>query len=44
MKDPLHAMAQIVHRASAHGTGYLEKDEAGTGIDVGLGRPLKRDQ
>ena len=37
-------MAQIVNRAGAHGTRNLEKNKAGTRIDVGLGRPFKCDQ
>ena len=37
-------MAQIVHRAGEHGTRNLEKNKAGTGIDVGLGRTFKCDQ
>ena len=44
MKDPPQAMAQIVDRAGAHGTGNLKKDKARPRIDVGLRRPFKRDQ
>jgi hypothetical protein len=43
MKEPLDATAQIVHRAGEDGTRNLQKNKAGTRIDVGLGRPLKGD-
>jgi len=34
-------MAQIVHRASEHGTCNLKKNKTRTRIDVGVGRTLK---
>jgi len=36
-------MAQIKNRAGTHGTRNLEKDKAGTRINVGPSRPLKGD-
>jgi hypothetical protein len=37
-------MAHIVNRAGEHGTGNLEKDEAGSWINVGLRRTFKGDK
>lgn len=37
-------MTEVVNCARQHGTRYLEKDKAGTGIDVGLGRAFKSDE
>jgi hypothetical protein len=37
-------MTQIVKRAGAHGTRNLKKDETGTWIHVGMGRPFECDQ
>ncbi len=37
-------MAEIINCAGKHGTGNLEKNKAGTWIDIGLSRPLKCDQ
>jgi hypothetical protein len=43
MKEPLDPMAQIKNRAGTHRGRNLQKNKAGTGIDVGLSRPLKGD-
>jgi hypothetical protein len=37
-------MTEVINRAGEHGTSYLEKDKAGTGIDVGLCRAFKGDE
>ena len=37
-------MTEVVNCAREHGTRYLEKDKAGTGIDVGLGGAFKSDE
>jgi hypothetical protein len=44
MKDAAQAMAQVVNRTGAHGTGNLKKDKARPWIDVGLRRPFRGDK
>jgi hypothetical protein len=44
MEDALQAMAHVVKRASEHGAGNLEEDEARSWIDVGSCRPFKGDK
>jgi hypothetical protein len=44
MKDAPDTMARVINRSGDHGTGDLEKDKAGAGIDVSLRGPFKRDK
>ena len=37
-------MTEVVNCPGEHGTSYLEKDKAGTGIDIGLCRAFKSDE